>query len=127
MSSTDDKILKFLCGLPVMYKDVCLVKSPFIKDIAAEGLSNFYQYLSYITLKKPDVKDSELKEILAPLSDLDYLLLRAQMEPKERDIIVSAFDFFTEDKPIFLTSPSRIILGEAQEKRILDNDNFSGF
>lgn len=127
MNSIDDKILKFLCGLPVMYKDVCLVKSPFIKDIAAEGLSNFYQYLSYITLKKPDVKETELHKILEPLTDLDYLILRAQMEPKERGIIVSAFEFFTGDKPTFLTSPSQIVLGDVSEKRILNENNFSGF
>jgi hypothetical protein len=42
MNSTDDKALKFLCGIPVRYEDVCVVKSPLLKDIAAEGLSKFY-------------------------------------------------------------------------------------
>jgi len=48
MSSTDANILKFMCGKPAMYSDVCLVSSPFLRDIAAEGLNKFYQYISII-------------------------------------------------------------------------------
>jgi hypothetical protein len=48
MSSTDTNILKFMCGKPAIYSDVCMVSSPFLKDIAAEGLNKFYQYISII-------------------------------------------------------------------------------
>lgn len=127
MSSTDDKVLKFMCGLPVMYGDICLVKSPFLKDIAAEGLSKFYQYLSFMTIKKPIMENEEIQKLLSPLSDFEYLVLLAQMEPENHKIISAAFQFFTDDKPIFLTQPTRIVLGDATEKRVLTKDNFIGF
>lgn len=127
MNSTDDKVLKFMCGLPVMYDDVCLVKSPFLKDIAAEGLSKFYQYLSFMTIKKPIMESEEIQKLLSPLSDFEYLVLLAQMEPENHKIISAAFQFFTDDKPIFLTQPTRIVLGDAAEKRVLTKDNFIGF
>lgn len=127
MSSTDDKVLKFMCGLPVMYGDVCLVKSPFLKDIAAEGLSKFYQYLSFMTIKKPIMENEEIQKLLSPLSDFEYLVLLAQMEPENHKIISAAFQFFTDDKPIFLTQPTRVVLGDATEKRVLTKDNFTGF
>ena len=127
MSSTDDKVLKFMCGLPVMYGDICLVKSPFLKDIAAEGLSKFYQYLSFMTIKKPIMENEEIQKLLSPLSDFEYLVLLAQMEPENHKIISAAFQFFTDDKPIFLTQPTRVVLGDATEKRVLTKDNFIGF
>ena len=127
MNSTDDKVLKFMCGLPVMYGDICLVKSPFLKDIAAEGLSKFYQYLSFMTIKKPIMESEEIQKLLSPLSDFEYLVLLSQMEPENHKIISAAFQFFTDDKPIFLTQPTRIVLGDAAEKRVLTKDNFTGF
>lgn len=110
-----------------MYDDICLVKSPFLKDIAAEGLSKFYQYLSFMTIKKPIMENEEIQKLLSPLSDFEYLVLLAQMEPENHKIISAAFQFFTDDKPIFLTQPTRIVLGDAAEKRVLTKDNFIGF
>ena len=110
-----------------MYGDICLVKSPFLKDIAAEGLSKFYQYLSFMTIKKPIMENEEIQKLLSPLSDFEYLVLLAQMEPENHKIISAAFQFFTDDKPIFLTQPTRIVLGDAIEKRVLTKDNFMGF
>lgn len=49
------------------------------------------------------------------------------MEKENNKVISAAFQFFTGDKPTFLTSPTRVVLGEADEKRILTKDNFSGF
>jgi hypothetical protein len=75
MSSTDSKVLKFLSGIPVIYEDICIVKSPFLKDIASEGLDRFYQYLSFMTIKKPSMENEEIKQLLSPLSDFEYLVL----------------------------------------------------
>lgn len=46
------------------------------------------------------------------------------MEPENHKLISAAFQFFTGEKPIFLTSPTKIVLGDASEKRILDKNNF---
>jgi hypothetical protein len=46
MSSTDSKVIKHLKGLPVIFKDICIIQSPSLNDIAVEGLDKFYQYIS---------------------------------------------------------------------------------
>jgi len=75
MNSTDGNVLKFMCGIPVLYNDICLVKSPFLKDIAREGLDKFYQYLSFMTIRKPAMENEELAQLLSPLTDFEYLVL----------------------------------------------------
>ena len=77
MSSIDGKVLKFMCGIPVIYNDICVVKSPSLKEIAAEGLERFYQFISFMTIRKPSMENEELKELLSPLSDFEYLVLLA--------------------------------------------------
>ena len=49
------------------------------------------------------------------------------MEPENQKMISAAFQFFTGDRPTFLTSPASIVLGDITEKRILTKDNFNGF
>lgn len=128
MSLTDDKILKFMCGFPVIYEDICVVKSPLLKEIAAEGLSKFYSYISLMTIKKPSMENDEVQKLLSPLSDFDYLVLLSQMEPETHKQISAAFQFFTGDKPTFVASDkATIILGDPAEKRILTKENFTGF
>ena len=73
------------------------------------------------------MENEEIQKLLSPLSDFEYLVLLAQMEPENHKLISAAFKFFTGDKPIFLGEPASIILGDANEKRILTNDNFHGF
>lgn len=116
-----------MCGVPVMYNDTCLVKSPFLRDIASEGLTKFYQYLSFMTIRKPPIENEELSQLLSPLSDFEYLVLLAQMEPENHKLISAAFQFFTGDRPTFLQAPVSIVLGDPAEKRILTKDNFMGF
>ena len=65
MNSIDDRVLRYLFGKPNIFEDVCLIYSPLIKEIAAEGLSNFYKYISLLTIHKPDMKkirDAEARE-----------------------------------------------------------------
>lgn len=73
------------------------------------------------------MENEEIQKLLSPLSDFEYLVLLAQMEPENHKIISAAFQFFTDDKPIFLTQPTRVVLGDAAEKRVLTKDNFIGF
>lgn len=128
MSLTDTTTLKFMCGLPAMYKDICLVSSPLLKEIAAEGLERFYQYISIIQIKKPSSETDEITKLLSPLSDFEYLLLLTQMEKEANKITKAAFKFFTkEDNITFVLEPPTIILGDPSEKRILTKDNYAGF
>lgn len=95
-----------MCGLPVMYKDICLVKSPSLREIAAEGLTRFYQFLSFMTIKKPFINENEIAKLLSSLSDFEYLMLLSQMDTNNHKLISAAFEFFTGDKPTFLYSPA---------------------
>lgn len=116
-----------MCGVPVIYEDICLVKSPKLKEIAATGLDKFYQYLSLIMIEKPTMEDQEVSKLLSPLSDFEYLILLSQMDVENNKLISAAFEFFTEDKPTFIPEKSNIVLGSLDERRILTKDNFSGF
>ena len=128
MSLTDANVLKFMSGKPVIFQDVCIVKSPFLKDIAAEGLDKFYQYLSFMTIKKPSMENEEIQKLLSPLSDFEYLLLLTQMEKEANKITKAAFKFFTKETNItFVLDPPSIVLGDPAEKRILTKDNYVGF
>ena len=127
MSSIDTNILKFMSGKPAIYKDVCLVYSPFLKDIAAEGLNKFYQYISLIQIKKPTNESEEIRQLLSPLSDFEYLVLVAQMEKDMNKAIKAAIKFFTKDDITFLMDPPSIVLGDPKEKRIFTKDNYAGF
>lgn len=128
MSLIDTTTLKFMCGLPAMYKDICLVSSPFLKEIAAEGLERFYQYISIIQAKKPTGENEEIAKLLSPLSDFEYLLLLTQMEKEANKITKAAFKFFTKETNItFVLDPPSIVLGDPAEKRILTKDNYAGF
>ena len=127
MSLTDANVLKFMSGKPVIFQDVCIVKSPFLKDIAAEGLDKFYQYLSFMTIKKPSMENEEIQKLLSPLSDFEYLVLLTQMDAENNKLISSAFKFFTDEKVTFVSNPTSIVFGPFEEKRILTKDNFSSF
>lgn len=128
MSLIDASTLKFMCGLPAMYKDVCLVYSPSLKEIAAEGLERFYQYISIIQAKKPSGDSEEIAKLLSPLSDFEYLILLTQMEKEANRITKAAFKFFTKEENVtFVLEPPSIVLGDPAEKRILTKDNYFGF
>lgn len=130
MNSTDGKVLKFLSGLPVIYQDICLVYSPSLKKIAAEGLDRFYQYISLLLIEKPEktaLEDQEVGKLLAQLSDFDYLLLLAKMDKEQEKTIRSAFEFFTGEKVMLIEQPYGVVFGEPSEKRILTKETFMGF
>lgn len=128
MSTTKDNSAKFMLGFPVLFQDVCAVKSPLIKDIAAIGVSNFYRYVSFLTIQKPNEADNQLKEILKPLSDFEYLVLLSEMDKDTRYIVQSAFQFFTSEKATIVSNPQpMIVIGDVAEKRILNETNYYNF
>lgn len=73
------------------------------------------------------MENEELAQLLSPLTDFEYLVLVSQMDSENQKMISAAFQFFTGDRPTFLTSPASIVLGDITEKRILTKDNFNGF
>ena len=114
-----------------MYKDICLIYSPLLKEIAAEGLDKFYTYISLLVHpEKPKNLDDnpQLKALLSPLSDFEYLILSATMDKEVYKTISAAIRFFTKDKATFVTKPNpMIVLGDIKEKRYLTEETFMGF
>lgn len=110
-----------------MYKDVCLIYSPTLDDVASLGLETFYQCVSLLLTSKPPTEDKEQKKLLDALSDFEYLLLIAQLEPERKRILQDAFQLFTKERVTVLMDNPSIIIGDPTEKRILDKDNFYEF
>lgn len=127
MNLIDDDKLRLLMGLPLTFKDVSLVFSPKIKDIAAIGLSNFYKDISLLLISKPAVEDTELSKVLEKLSDFEYLLFVCAAEPENKKILEQGLHLFTQENALIVPDPGYIVFGDPKEKRILDKDNFYEF
>ena len=54
MNLTDDIILKFQKGSPVLLDDICAIYPATLGEIIDEGYTNFQQYLSILTASKPN-------------------------------------------------------------------------
>ena len=126
MNLTDNEILKFMKGGPVFIEDICAVYSATLGEIVDIGYDKFQQYLGILTTTKPtDIKgDNELIKLLESISDFQYLLLMASMDPKVNSLIKSAFRFFTHSDATFSLDPSQILLGPIEEQHILDEEHF---
>lgn len=127
MSSINDDKLRLLAGLPLTFKDVSLVFSPRIKEIAQVGLDNFYKDVSLLLINKPAVEEEEAKAVLDKLSDFEYLLLITQLEPENKRVLNEAFELFTQEKILVLLDQAAIIVGDPLEKRMITKDNFYDF
>lgn len=127
MNLTDSDKLKLLYNKPLIYRDVCLIYSPLLDEIAACGVDNFYNYISILLISKPNVEDTETKKILDKVTDFEYLLMLTQMDKQQGEALKAALQLFTKDKSLVILDPPQIILGDIQEKRILNNDNFYDF
>lgn len=127
MNLIDDDKLRLLMGLPLTFKDVSLIFSPKIKDIAAIGLSNFYKDISLLLISKPSVEDEELSKALKKLSDFEYLLFVCMAEPENKKILEQGLRLFTQESVLVVPDPGYIVIGDPKEKRVLDKDNFYEF
>ena len=130
MSSTDDRVLRYLVGKPNIFEDVCLIYSPLIKEIAAEGISNFYKYISLLTIHKPEgkkIRDAEVREQMEKLSDFQYLLFVCASDAELMKTLVRGLEFFTKEKALASIKTEQIFLGEPEEKRVIDERVFYKF
>ena len=63
MNLTDDEILKFQKGTPILLEDICAIYSVTIGEIVDLGYSKFQQYLGVLTALKPDTNEAKDKEL----------------------------------------------------------------
>lgn len=117
MNLTDGDILRLMHGDPLFFKDICLIYSPTLGEIATAGLEKFYRYLSLMLIEKPPVEeDNELSVVMKELSDFQYLCFLAQLDSEQSQLIREGFEFFTHEQPTFITIPNlSIVVGDPSE------------
>ena len=130
MNLTDDEILKFLKGSPVLLDDICAVYPATLGQIIDEGYDEFQKYLSVLTTTKPIEQnhgDKELQAFMAQLTDFQYILLISSVDPQIHDLMKRGFKFFTHEDVIFSLDPEQIVIGPLAEKHLLTEDKFYDF
>lgn len=130
MNLTDDDVLRFLKGSPVFIDDICAVFPATLGQIVDEGYEEFQKYLSVLTAVKPSTQhdaDQELKELMSKLTDFQYILLMANLDPQIHTLMKKGFKFFTHEDAIFSMEPAQIIIGPLAEKHLLTEDKFYDF
>ena len=127
MNLTDNEILKFQKGSPVLLEDICAIYPAKIGEIVDEGYDNFQKYLSIILTQKPtdfSKIDKELMQLLETLTDFQYLLMLALTDVTFNQLLKDAFRFFTHEEISFSMEPAQIVVGPLEEKHVLDEAKF---
>lgn len=127
MNLTDDDVLKFQRGSPVFLDDICAVYPAFMGEIIDLGYSVFQKYLSVLIAEKPIIKktdDDEFKQLIAELTDFQYLLMMTQIDMEINQTVKDAFKFFTHENIVFSLDPAQIIIGPIEEKHLLTEEKF---
>lgn len=127
MSLTDSETLKFQMGVPIFIEDICVIYPATLREIVGIGYETFQQYLAFITMMKPvpnPKDDSEMTQLIASLTDFQYVLLLANMDGQVNKILREAFQFFCHDNVIFSLEPAQIIVGPIEEKHIMNEEQF---
>lgn len=130
MNLTDNEILKFLKGSPILLDDICAIRSVTLGEIVDVGYDKFQSYLGILTATKPPMneeKDNELVSLLNSLTDFQYILMLASLDPEVNQTLKSAFRFFTTMEATFSLDPAQIILGPLEEQHILNESKFYEF
>ena len=130
MNLTDNETLKFLKGSPIFIEDICAVFPATLGQIVDEGYNQFQQYLGVLTATKPTTKldsDKELKDLMEKLTDFQYILLMANLDPQIHKVLKKGFKFFTHEDAIFSLEPAQIIIGPIEEKHLMVESNFYDF
>ena len=130
MNLTDTEVLKFLKGSPVFIDDICAVYPAKLGEIIDLGYDKFQQYLSVATTTKPlleNTKDPELKELIAVLTDFQFILFMSSVDPLMNNSLKGAFKFFTHEEIIVTLDPPQIFIGSLEDKRIMSEKQFYDF
>ena len=129
MNLTDNEVLKFQRGSPVFLEDICAVYPAKLGEIVDLGYDKFQSYLSVLTATKPLGKheDNELNTLLNELSDFQFILFMASIDPKMNQEIKDGFRFFTHEEISLSLDPPAIAVGPLEDKRIIQEQLFYDF
>ena len=130
MNLTDTETLKFLKGSPVLLDDICAVYSVKLGEIVDLGYDKFEQYLGVLTLTKPLTfpgADKEAESILQEMTDFQYFLMMATTDIQINNLVKNSFQFFTHENIMISLEPHSIIVGPAEEQRVMNEKSFYDF
>ena len=129
MNLTDEAILKIQKGSPLLFEDICAVRSPKLGEIVDVGYSRFNGYIQVLMTEKPymEDKDSDAAKVINELSTFQYFLVMCQMDKDVCKLAKEAFKFFTGEDVIFSVQPPQIVFGDVKEKRIMNEELFFEF
>ena len=128
----------FFLGIPVEFKKLCKIYPPKIKDILNNN--DYPVYKKLLLNSQEDIEDEWVEQKL-PMEDmptpLQYVFLLSSTEPRLKEIVDKAFEFFIHEPVFFLPDQRKIIIGDIQETlktiksiedlRIIDESNFFEF
>lgn len=127
MNLTDDEILKFQKGTPILFEDVCMIYPAKMGEIVDEGYNQFQQYLGILTSTKPSYTNTEMGNMIKDLTDFQYLLLIASIDSSMKLLISAAFLFFTHEEITFSLDPAQIVIGDPSLEHFINEGNFYDF
>ena len=129
MNLTDNEILKFQKGSPILLDDICAIYPVTMGEIVDEGYDNFQKYLSILTSDKPilNTNDKELDNLIMELTTFQYLLMMASIDSEINLLLKQAFFFFTRETVSFSLEPAQIVFGDLKEKHLLTEEKFYDF
>ena len=128
----------FFLGYPSQYENICKVYPPKIKDILNE--KNYPVYKKLLLSSQEDIED-EYTEMELPLEEvptpLGYLFVMSAADPRIKQIVLDAFQFFIKEPVTMLPDQQMIVVGDltetlktiksVEELRILKDDNYFKF
>ncbi len=129
MNLTDNEILKFQKGSPILLDDICAIYPATMGEIVDEGYDNFQKYLGILTSDKPilNTNDKELDNLIMELTTFQYLLMMASIDSEINLLLKQAFFFFTRETVSFSLEPAQIVFGDLKEKHLLTEEKFYDF
>ena len=130
MNLTDDFILKCLKGSPILLDDICAIFPVSIGEIVDEGYEQFQKYLGALIMSKPVPSNKEEQAFLEAtkdLSDFQYILLLTNLDKTFNSLLHRAFNFFIHEPVAFSLEPAQIVVGDIEEKHILNEEKFYEF
>ncbi len=127
MNLTDNEILKFQKGSPILLDDICAIYPATMGEIVDLGYDTFQKYLNVMTIEKPIPKpgeDSEFKQLMEQLTDFQYVLMITSFDSEVNLTMKAAFQFFTHENIMFLPEQEQIIIGPLKEQHIINEGKF---
>jgi hypothetical protein len=121
--------LKLLFGKPIDI-EVGKIYSPKIEEIVEIGEEKYNQYLSILLYDVDllDISTEKLKEMnIDKFTTYHFLLLQSYNDEKFKNMMIDALQYFFKERVGFDTKYVLFYLGEGENVRAIDFDNYSLF